>query len=89
MTDDSALGDQPAQGNLWKPLVSIAYNIRRIFILTLYVVVVFVLSQILSLWAAIASPSENALWAGFIIFCVVVILLGAVLIHSAIYRKKL
>jgi len=64
-------------------------NIRRIFILFLYLVVVTVLAKLYDLWTNAFNPDYDAQRAGSIILAFVLCIVGIALLYSAIYQKKL
>lgn len=89
VADVPASGGTPASDSAQDSLLSIAYNVRRMFILGLYIVIVIVLGQVLALWVEVFAPGESTTWAAFTVFLIVVVLLGAWLIYRAIYDKRL
>ena len=81
--------EPPSIDRLDESLLSIALNIRRIFILFLYLVLVTVLARLYDLWASAFNPGYDAQRAASIGLGIALCVVGFVLLYSAIYHKKL
>jgi len=81
--------ESPSPDRLDESLLSIALNIRRIFILFLYLVFVTVLAKVFDLWVGTFKPGYDAQSAVSLGLVAVICVVGVILLYVAVYRKKL